>query len=149
MSSTSSTPAIPGQQDSGPASFKEQLDHKAHVARDPNYGKEEQQKGLLGKGEYLLFPSLSHNHHSTQHFLRFLSGSHNLSTCAVAEYVPAVASMILPQESRSSSNTPPSTETATPPGPPNRPEHDDKIEDFVRDQHRSKPGENGHQLSDA
>lgn len=116
MSSTSSTPAIPGQQDSGPASFKEQLDHKAHVARDPNYGKEEQQKGLLGK---------------------------------VAEYVPAVASMILPQESRSSSNTPPSTETATPPGPPNRPEHDDKIEDFVRDQHRSKPGENGHQLSDA
>jgi hypothetical protein len=33
-----------------PASYKEQLDHKARLARDPNYGKEESEPTLLEKG---------------------------------------------------------------------------------------------------
>jgi hypothetical protein len=37
-------------------SFKEQLDHKAKLARDPNYGKEEPQPTLLEKGIFALFP---------------------------------------------------------------------------------------------
>jgi hypothetical protein len=32
------------------SSYKEQLDHRARVARDPNYGKEEPQPTLLEKG---------------------------------------------------------------------------------------------------
>lgn len=42
------------QQNDSPPSFKEQLDHKARVARDPNYGKEEQQPTLLEKGKISL-----------------------------------------------------------------------------------------------
>jgi hypothetical protein len=54
MSSAPSS-ANPDQQAAAqPPSFKEQLDHKAHVARNPNYGKEQdqQQPGLLEKGNY-------------------------------------------------------------------------------------------------
>ncbi|KAF5021513.1 hypothetical protein F66182_6456 [Fusarium sp. NRRL 66182] len=49
----------------------------------------------------------------------------------ITEYVPAAAK-ILP-----SGQSPPREEDK-PPGPPERPHHDHKIEDFVRDQHRSQ-----------
>ncbi|KAF4963529.1 hypothetical protein FSARC_8466 [Fusarium sarcochroum] len=49
----------------------------------------------------------------------------------ITEYVPAAAK-ILP-----GSQSPPKEEDK-PSGPPERPHHDDKIEDFVRDQHRSQ-----------
>jgi hypothetical protein len=44
------------QQLNNPPSFKEQLDHKARVARDPNYGKEEVQPTLLEKGNVINSP---------------------------------------------------------------------------------------------
>ncbi|KAF4465767.1 hypothetical protein FALBO_7379 [Fusarium albosuccineum] len=49
----------------------------------------------------------------------------------ITEYVPAAAK-ILPTGKQS-----PSQEENKPEGPPERPHHDDKIEEFVRDQHRS------------
>ncbi|QPC78486.1 hypothetical protein HYE68_009238 [Fusarium pseudograminearum] len=53
------------------------------------------------------------------------------SNSSVTEYVP-VASKVLPAR-----QSPPKEEDK-PPGPPERPHHDHKIEDFVRDQHRSQ-----------
>lgn len=50
---------------------------------------------------------------------------------AVTEYVPAAAKILPARQS-------PPKEEDKPPGPPERPHHDDKIEDFVRDQHRSQ-----------
>lgn len=53
----------------------------------------------------------------------------------VTEFVPA-ASKILGTGSK---NTDTSKQEGTDiPGPPHRPDHDDKIEGFIRDQHRSK-----------
>ncbi|KAF9770365.1 hypothetical protein IL306_012098 [Fusarium sp. DS 682] len=49
----------------------------------------------------------------------------------ITEYVPAAAKILPARQS------PPKDEDK-PPGPPERPHHDDKIEDFVRDQHRSQ-----------
>ncbi|KAF7516065.1 hypothetical protein G7054_g14310 [Neopestalotiopsis clavispora] len=94
------------QQLNNPPSFKEQLDHKARVARDPNYGKEEVQPTLLEK---------------------------------VADYIPA-AGKILGVEKKEQ-DAPKAPETI--PGPPERPHHDIPIEEFLKDQHRSKKGENG------
>ncbi|RGP68624.1 hypothetical protein FLONG3_8073 [Fusarium longipes] len=51
--------------------------------------------------------------------------------CSVTEYVPAAAKILPARQS-------PPKEEDRPPGPPERPHHDDKIEDFVRDQHRSQ-----------
>lgn len=50
----------------------------------------------------------------------------------ITEYVPA-ASKIL----GNSKQEPATTKSEDIPGPPERPHHDHKIEDFVRDQHRS------------
>ncbi|KAL6849304.1 hypothetical protein ACO1O0_008840 [Amphichorda felina] len=52
----------------------------------------------------------------------------------ITEYVPA-ASKVLGGSKEFEPHTSNSENT---PGPPNRPDHDHKIEDFVRDQHRSK-----------
>ncbi|KAF4952039.1 hypothetical protein FGADI_7039 [Fusarium gaditjirri] len=49
----------------------------------------------------------------------------------ITEYVPAAAKVLPARQS-------PPKEEDKPPGPPERPHHDDKIEDFVRDQHRSQ-----------
>jgi hypothetical protein len=57
---------------------------------------------------------------------------------AVTEYVPA-ASKIL----GNSKPEPAITKTEDIAGPPERPHHDHKIEDFVRDQYRSKTGDGG------
>ncbi|KAI9898550.1 hypothetical protein N3K66_006910 [Trichothecium roseum] len=52
----------------------------------------------------------------------------------ITEYVPAAAKIL-----GSSANDKPSSEPEKQiPGPPERPHHDHKIEDFVRDQHRSR-----------
>ncbi|PHH90921.1 hypothetical protein CDD83_2259 [Cordyceps sp. RAO-2017] len=51
----------------------------------------------------------------------------------IAEYIPAASSMLgVPGTPEPAEQTRPDV-----PGPPNRPDHDHKIEDFVRDQHRS------------
>ncbi|PHH83409.1 hypothetical protein CDD82_1343 [Ophiocordyceps australis] len=56
----------------------------------------------------------------------------------IAEYVPA-ASKVLGSSDQQQSERPLSQSDV--PGPPNRPTHDPNIEEFVRDQHRSKmPG---------
>lgn len=52
----------------------------------------------------------------------------------VTEYIPA-ASKILGGSKQTEQETNKSEDVS---GPPNRPDHDHKIEDFVRDQHRSK-----------
>lgn len=52
---------------------------------------------------------------------------------AVTEYIPAAAS-VLGTNKQETDNSSKQTEV---PGPPERPDHDHKIEDFVRDQHRS------------
>ncbi|KAH7318347.1 hypothetical protein B0I35DRAFT_240721 [Stachybotrys elegans] len=49
----------------------------------------------------------------------------------IVEYVPAAAKILKPEDK-------PEPPRAEIPGPPERPHHDDKIEEFVRDQHRSK-----------
>ncbi|GAO16839.1 hypothetical protein UVI_02011630 [Ustilaginoidea virens] len=52
----------------------------------------------------------------------------------VTECFPPASKMLGPKDDKAH-------EQAHPPGPPDRPEHDAKIERFVRDQHRSKqPG---------
>ncbi|KID86889.1 hypothetical protein MGU_06018 [Metarhizium guizhouense ARSEF 977] len=53
----------------------------------------------------------------------------------IAEFIPAAGKVLAPKEKQ------PGEEQDEIPGPPDRPHHDDKIEEFVRDQHRSKmPG---------
>jgi hypothetical protein len=49
----------------------------------------------------------------------------------ITEYVPAAAKILPARQS-------PPKEEDKPSGPPERPHHDDKIEDFMRDQHRSQ-----------
>ncbi|KAM0347939.1 hypothetical protein ACHAPU_004438 [Fusarium lateritium] len=49
----------------------------------------------------------------------------------ITEYVPAAAKILPGRQS-------PPKEEDKPSGPPERPHHDDQIEDFVRDQHRSQ-----------
>ncbi|KAH6955275.1 hypothetical protein HG530_009026 [Fusarium avenaceum] len=49
----------------------------------------------------------------------------------ITEYIPGAAKILPARQS-------PPKEENYPPGPPERPHHDDKIEDFVRDQHRSQ-----------
>ncbi|KAI2623385.1 hypothetical protein GGR54DRAFT_51559 [Hypoxylon sp. NC1633] len=53
----------------------------------------------------------------------------------VTEYVPAAAKLL---GNRSQGDKSESTSLKRPPGPPDRPNHDGQIEEFVRDQHRSK-----------
>ncbi|KAK7432502.1 hypothetical protein QQZ08_001067 [Neonectria magnoliae] len=50
----------------------------------------------------------------------------------ITEYVPAAAKILGGQQ-----NDPNEANKPEIPGPPERPHHDDKIEKFVRDQHRS------------
>ncbi|KAK2591058.1 hypothetical protein QQS21_011254 [Conoideocrella luteorostrata] len=52
----------------------------------------------------------------------------------ITEFIPAASKILGPKEH-------PKKDEPQPPGPPERPDHDPKIERFVRDQHRSKqPG---------
>ncbi|UNI18666.1 hypothetical protein JDV02_004920 [Purpureocillium takamizusanense] len=56
----------------------------------------------------------------------------------ITEYIPAASAILgggshqQPQEEKKSTEIP---------GPPDRPDHDHKIEEFVRDQHRSNKGD--------
>lgn len=55
-------------------------------------------------------------------------------TNLVTEFIPAASKVLGPKEQ-------PKEERPQIPGPPERPDHDHKIEEFVRDQHRSNmPG---------
>ncbi|KAK6077271.1 hypothetical protein SCUP234_06683 [Seiridium cupressi] len=98
------------QQQNDPPSFKEQLDHQARLARDPNYGKEEPQPTLLEK---------------------------------VVDYVPAAGKILGIEKKEEETAKTPKTVV---PGPPERPHHDVPIEEFLKDQHRSKRGANGQAL---
>lgn len=54
---------------------------------------------------------------------------------AVSQYIPAVGKVLGTEKKEDvSASQPPS-------GPPDRPHHDTQIEEFVRDQHRSKTEE--------
>ncbi|KAK5656296.1 hypothetical protein OQA88_4676 [Cercophora sp. LCS_1] len=52
----------------------------------------------------------------------------------VSQYVPVVGKMLGKQSEPEQPR-----EEKPAPGPPNRPDHDTQIEEFVRDQHRSTP----------
>ncbi|RKU42461.1 hypothetical protein DL546_004128 [Coniochaeta pulveracea] len=52
----------------------------------------------------------------------------------VSEYVPVVGKLLGKEEKKPE----PKLEEVKPSGPPLRPHHDTQIEEFVRDQHRSK-----------
>lgn len=54
----------------------------------------------------------------------------------VSQYVPAVGKALGQEQKK---NTPAQSLEPKVPGPPERPVHDVQIEEFVRDQHRSKP----------
>ncbi|RCI07732.1 hypothetical protein L249_5764 [Ophiocordyceps polyrhachis-furcata BCC 54312] len=58
-------------------------------------------------------------------------------TAKITEYIPAAAKLFGNQQQEQEQAAAPAKALS---GPPNRPTHDDKIEDFVRDQHRSKDG---------
>lgn len=61
-------------------------------------------------------------------------------TETVTDYIPAAAK-VLGTEKKEAEEKSPQPRTAR--GPPERPHHDANIEDFVREQHRSKKGEDG------
>lgn len=52
----------------------------------------------------------------------------------VSQYVPAVGKVLGTGEKEDKS----SSEETKVPGPPERPHHDTQIEEFIKDQHRSK-----------
>jgi hypothetical protein len=57
----------------------------------------------------------------------------------VTEYIPAVGKVLGTSTPKKDTESPEPTDL---PGPPERPTHDGSIEEFVRDQHRSKqPGD--------
>ncbi|RDA88215.1 hypothetical protein CP532_0343 [Ophiocordyceps camponoti-leonardi (nom. inval.)] len=59
----------------------------------------------------------------------------NTLAAKITEYIPAAAKVLGDQKQEPQETAAP---VKTQSGPPNRPTHDDKIEEFVRDQHRSK-----------
>lgn len=54
-------------------------------------------------------------------------------SCTVSQYVPAVGKVLGADQKDESSR-----EETKIPGPPERPHHDTQIEEFIKDQHRSK-----------
>ncbi|KAK8041216.1 hypothetical protein PG994_014223 [Apiospora phragmitis] len=58
----------------------------------------------------------------------------------VTEYVPVVAKVLGTEKKEAEEKSPEPEQT---PGPPERPHHDVNIEEFVREQHRSKKGPDG------
>ena len=56
----------------------------------------------------------------------------------MAKYVPPSVGKVLGIEKKEESAP---EDPAPAPGPPERPHHDAQIEEFVRDQHRSRPGD--------
>ncbi|KAK8017592.1 hypothetical protein PG993_013918 [Apiospora rasikravindrae] len=59
----------------------------------------------------------------------------------VTEYIPAPVAKVLGAEKKEAEEKSPEPEHT--PGPPERPHHDVNIEEFVREQHRSKKGSDG------
>ncbi|KAI0407355.1 hypothetical protein F4802DRAFT_553383 [Xylaria palmicola] len=70
------------------------------------------------------------------------SNSPNLIKEKVVEYVPGASTLLGTDKNNNNNRERRRPEEEMPPrdlsGPPNRPEHDDHIAEFVRDQHRSK-----------
>ena len=65
-----------------------------------------------------------------------LDGGTNMA--AVTQIIPPSLGKALGIEKKE--ETPPK-DPAPPAGPPHRPDHDEQISEFVRDQHRSRPGD--------
>ncbi|RDA90052.1 hypothetical protein CP533_2384 [Ophiocordyceps camponoti-saundersi (nom. inval.)] len=63
----------------------------------------------------------------------------NTLAAKITEYIPAAAKVLGDQQQQQQEvEEEAAAPTKAQSGPPNRPVHDDKIEEFVRDQHRSK-----------
>lgn len=99
--------------------YKEQLDKAAQNTRDAE--NEQPPNPVIEKSKETSSKTLTTEY-------RLLADT----LLTVTEYIPAAAK-ILPTGNKS-----PPKEEVKPSGPPERPAHDDKIEEFVRDQHRSK-----------
>lgn len=61
----------------------------------------------------------------------------------VADYSPAVGKLLGVEKKEEEE---PAKAPTAPPGPPERPHHDVPIEEFLKEQHRSKKGGNGQLL---
>lgn len=129
MSSSKQAPAKGSEQQ---PTFKEQLDQAAHEARHPRGKSEEAQPSLVEKGKFhgYCHPSASIWSYIWRKECKL--GLIRPPDKKVTEYIPAAAKILGTDK----------TEEKTPAkdisGPPERPKHDGHIEEFVRDQHRSK-----------
>lgn len=122
-------------QDQGPSNFKEILDKKAFEARHPNAGKDEKPT-LVEKGK-----SKESDNAVVEHCML----TYATVTETVTEYIPAAAKILGTEKKEAEEKE---SEPESTPGPPERPHHDVNIEEFVREQHRSKKDQNG-QIIDA
>lgn len=124
------------------ASFKEQLDQiaverrKAEQPPQPNpiVEKSKSTSGKKKRNPLNKTTTMYYNTHTYIPIVRpriALANGENKKT--VTEYVPAAAKIL-----GSSASEKPGEPEKQIPGPPERPHHDHKIEDFVRDQHRSR-----------
>jgi hypothetical protein len=105
-----------------PQTYKEKLDQVAEEKRKALHRK--QPNPIVEKSKSS--PAPANNIHTGLTWNGF----------SVTEYVPAASKII-----GSSTPEPAVAKSEDIPGPPERPHHDDKIEEFVRDQHRSKSGD--------
>lgn len=108
-----------------PPTYKEQLDEAAIKVKSAESGNNE--GGVIGqvveKGKTRLFQSWGS-----------VGLIHLWPRHAVSQYVPAVGKVLGSNEKEDES----SREETKIPGPPERPHHDTQIEEFIKDQHRSK-----------
>lgn len=109
-----------------PPTYKEQLDQAAIKVKDPQSGANE--GGVIGqvveKGKNRPFPIPGVRTRLIGVWPRH----------PVSQYVPAVAKVLGTDEKEDKS----SREETKISGPPERPHHDTQIEEFIKDQHRSK-----------
>jgi len=108
--------------------YKEVLDKVAHEARNPpkpDTGTQDRVHPLVEKGTF------------RERVCRVLTKTGADTAVPVAQYVPPSVGKALGIKKDES---PPKDSTPAE-GPPDRPDHDPQIEEFVRDQHRSRPGD--------
>lgn len=110
-----SQPIVKTPECEGP-DYKAKLDEAAERVKSPP--QQDQNSGIIDKGK---FPDW-----------RDFNGPAN--DFSVSQYVPAAVGKMLGKEEKEAE---PSPETK-PSGPPNRPHHDTQIEEFLKDQHKSK-----------
>lgn len=107
-------------------SFKEQLDKAAIEAREPpedKLGNGSLMKPIIEKGAA---PRHPHSCRTPTNWLK------------VTEYIPSATKVLGDPNAKQDEEQVTKKGEGAPEGPPERPIHDHKIEEFVRDQHRSK-----------